>query len=812
MKAPRGKWFALLAVAGFCPVAFGQPNLQGVDPPGYQIAEEVDISLRGQGLQNLNGVLFLTEGMELVEFLEPGEGEPGRTAVARVRLSDEVEPGIHWLRVRSPHGISNMQPFALGDFPVVPPGEDNEAPEGAHRIALNHTVGGQLARGRSNYFVVSLENGQRISLEVEGIRLAGPNVPRGSMFNPSITILSGGEDGFEELAFSANSHLFRQDPYLVFEAPGPGDYLIEVRDVTFRGPPTAGYRLHIGDYVRPATTLPLGAPAGEPTLFRFIENDGTAHEQLATLRDSETGFTGVFFEREGRRPQAGNRVRVSPHENVIADGGNTSRGQALPVEAAVPMALNGVLAEPGDEAWFQLTLEKGGTLSMTVFAHALGSPLDSILSIHDAEGRQLVNNDDAPPGNPDSALDFEVPDDGTYFVRIRDHLERGGPTFAYRIEINVQGGGVVLSNPQFNVNDTHYRQFLTIPRDGVGMILMTLSRSRFADEVEFVLPDLPEGLEIISDPVPRGLNSFPLIVRATGDVPLQGWYSKVDAKAVSEESPEFSTSYRQSFSLVISGPGQTVHHSVDAHRMAVAVTDPPPFQVRMVQPSVPLLRNGMVNLAVQIERDEGYTAPMRLFLPWLPNGVSTLQEVNVPEGETSAAFELSANENAAVGDWQLALLAEAAAEVGNHYAAAEPVRLNVEEAYLSATAEMTVTQQGGEGEVVLTLERHREHEGEITFQVMNGPNGVVFESPVMENGATELLIPFQVGEEAPVGRFGNLLVRAEIAGDAGVMTQQVLRDLVLRIDRPRPEAANAGQGSGQRLSRLEQLRLEAGGE
>ena len=69
----------------------------------------------------------------------------------------------------------------------------------------------------------------------------------------------------------------------------------------------------------------------------------------------------------------------------------------------------------------------------TVARSIMRSPLDAVVRLYQADGRYLTANDDS--GGPDSLLEYTVPQDGDYIVDLRDHLERGGPEFVYRLEI-----------------------------------------------------------------------------------------------------------------------------------------------------------------------------------------------------------------------------------------------------------------------------------------------------------------------------------------------------------------------------------------
>src|SRR5439155_1642158 len=69
-----------------------------------------------------------------------------------------------------------------------------------------------------------------------------------------------------------------------------------------------------------------------------------------------------------------------------------------------------------------------------VLAERMGSPLDSILSIQDASGRELALNEDAN-GN-DSLLAFEAPKAGEYFVILRDLRYQGSTNHTYRLTMS----------------------------------------------------------------------------------------------------------------------------------------------------------------------------------------------------------------------------------------------------------------------------------------------------------------------------------------------------------------------------------------
>jgi hypothetical protein len=110
---------------------------------------------------------------------------------------------------------------------------------------------------------------------------------------------------------------------------------------------------------------------------------------------------------------------------------NNSAAQAQVV--ALPAAINGRIGEVGDQDCFAFDLKAGQTFVAEVSAAAAGSPLDSLLTLRDADGRTLASNDDAD--GPDSRLVFPVPKSGRYVLTLSDSVGGGGSEYVYRLSV-----------------------------------------------------------------------------------------------------------------------------------------------------------------------------------------------------------------------------------------------------------------------------------------------------------------------------------------------------------------------------------------
>src|SRR5207302_4580093 len=127
---------------------------------------------------------------------------------------------------------------------------------------------------------------------------------------------------------------------------------------------------------------------------RLFGDVAGAIEQKTKLPDDSENFA-VFAEQNSEIAPAANALRVSTFGNLLENEPNNNVSQATTVDQSPPFALNGVIGEPGDVDFFKFKPKGGQTFDLRVYARALRSPLDSVLKIFDAKGKQLASNDDA---------------------------------------------------------------------------------------------------------------------------------------------------------------------------------------------------------------------------------------------------------------------------------------------------------------------------------------------------------------------------------------------------------------------------------
>lgn len=812
MPSIRHLFLSIAAFACGSSLFAAYPGFSTTKPNGGQRGTEMKLTVTGERLDDFESLIFFSPGFtqKSVEKVEKNKVE------LTIAIAPEVQPGNHLIRIRTKTGISHARQFFVGIFPNVEEKEPNSDFDTPQVIQMNQTVEGVILNEDVDYYKVSLKKGQRLSVEVDGLRLGY------TVFDPFLAIID--KNRFEKV-ISDDTILHRQDGYCSYVAEEDGDYTVMIRESSYRGSGNSYYRLHVGSYRRPDVVYPAGGKIGSTTKVRFIERDGSFEEDAQLPAEAEPGF--MLYSKSQEPAPSGNPFRLVTFDNVLEAEPNDEQAKGTPAPG-VPIALNGIIEKPGDVDFFKVPLKKGMTLEVQAFAQSLGSPLDSVVNIYNAKGGNLIGNDDGGGRRRlDSKFKIAIPADGDYFVRVTDHLERGGANFVYRLELAAAEPEVFFASPQFTVNDTHYRQFIAIPKGGRFATMVNVSRNNVAGDFKFEAKNLPQGVKLLTELAPKDLGSIPLLFEAAADAPLGHQVSPVKLLPT-DPNTKITGSLRQEFDIVRNG--NVVYYTEIQDKYPVAVVDEAPYSLEILKPAVPLVNNGILELKVVSKRKEGFKAPIRVFMIWKPNGISALGEATIAEGQNECVFQLDANAAAPAGSWKFTVMGEADAGNGRYYNASPFTEVVTAPAYVNAPAiPLVAVEQGQEAIMVAKLEMLQPFEGEATAQVLGVPETIPIESAKITKDTKEVSFKVKTDAKSPVGKQANLFVRVDVPvkGTNATTIHRIALGSVLRVDAPRkapaPPPATPVVAAAEKpkeapkpaapkpLSRLEQLRQEAAG-
>jgi hypothetical protein len=784
------------------PSAFAStPNLAALRPPGGQRGIEVEVNLTGARLGDAKEILFYQPGVTVSKMQTVNDGH----VKATLKIAPDCRLGLHDLRLRTATGVSELRTFSVGALREMTEAEPNNEFAKPQPIAMDVTVNGIADNEDVDYFAVQVKKGERITAEVEGIRLGI------TTFDPYVAIMDAKRF---ELASSDDAALVWQDGIASVVAPSDGTYVIQVRESAYAGNGSCLYRLHVGHFPRPTATVPAGGKLGESVAVRWVGDLAGERSTTVTLpASSEHDFGLQARDDRGVAPYP-NAFRLAPFGNAIEAEPNDDHAHATAFTP--PLALNGVIDKPGDTDYFTFKASKGQTFDLRVFARSLRSPLDPVLYVGVKNGGAIAGNDDS--SGPDSYIRFTAPNDGEYVVWLFDQLQKGGPDYAYRVEVTQAQPKLGLSVPTESLNRGTGTIAVAVPKGNRQAVLVNASRADFGGDLALSAQNLPDGVTLHADTMAATTGTYPVLFTAKPDAPLAGTLAMLSGKHV-DPKVQVPCEFGQTVELVI-GQNNVPVWTRTVDKLAVAVTEEAPYSIEVVEPKVPLVRGGSMGLKVVAKRKPGFTAPISVFLPWNPPGVSSSGGVVIPEKQDEVAIPMNADGGAELRTWKVVVNGASSGPTGPVVVSSQLASLTVAPPFVSLAFQSASVEQGKEVDLAVKVNKAVDFPGEAAVTLLGLPNKVTTDPQKITKDSTELLFHLKTDKASPAGNHTNLFCQVVITQNGEPIVHN-LGTGQLRVDVPLPPKPNAPapapavaaapkpQTPPKPLSRLEKLRQES---
>ena len=382
------------------------PSVAAISPAGMVRGSIASFTIQGRNLSGATEVIFdeadmhgkVTQVIDVPEQIAAARaGEDldaqvplgkKQTATLEVTVAKDASPGIHRFRVRTPLGTTNTIAFAIGALPEVKHREKIPLDSGtpAQLVDLPATLVGTIAApGEEHRYQFHGMAGEEIVFRVQASML-------GSELK-SMLVLS---DSSGQILAAAGKSDIRLDTALNYKLAQDGQYTLSITDRNRGGGMGYFYRLDAGPLPYITGFFPLGVRA-ETVAEVTVEgaNLGGTHEVKVNPPSSPAGWTTMPLKvnLEGMRPLNEPRLQVGNEPEILEQEPNNSIAQAQAV--SVPVTVNGHIdggvsagGKP-DEDYFRFHASKGEQLSIEVAAARLGSPLDSVIEVLDAQGKSI---------------------------------------------------------------------------------------------------------------------------------------------------------------------------------------------------------------------------------------------------------------------------------------------------------------------------------------------------------------------------------------------------------------------------------------
>ena len=516
-------WVFLAGLAA--PAADFEPaQLVRLHPLGGQAGTSVEVEILGTHLESATGVEFDCAD---ITWLHTTHREPTRLTGV-VRIDRQAAWGGHMLRVlTTDHGPSTALMFNVGQFAAMIESDHRAVP------SLPVEIYGRLEGAiDSDTYWFTVKPGERWLFDLRAME-------HGSAVEARMILL---DTKGQRVKVNDDRDQFDENPLIEHTFGEGGVYAVKLDQ--YRGPRgfTFGrnnaYILRISELPRLRWVNPLGARRGGVARFTI---DGTAlgsleRIYLTELRRAEYARMTYPFTMPVRfraDPSRGSAVARIDGRIVARSGSQATVEFAIPADAATglwklwlsgavgaaegpnleigelsefgeeslkaesppaaPYVVNGLLSQNRERDTYPIRAKAGEPLHAWTLSTQLGGPyLDTVLTLRDAEGKKLAEDDDVVAGwggllgNPDSSL-FYVPErDGVLSLEVRDRLNRGGAAFPYRLKVDQRRPGFQLFTTPEN---------FTVRRGATATVKVHLVREAgFKGAVEIWFEGLPSGL------------------------------------------------------------------------------------------------------------------------------------------------------------------------------------------------------------------------------------------------------------------------------------------------------------------------------
>ncbi|MFZ1932417.1 MAG: PPC domain-containing protein [Thermoguttaceae bacterium] len=533
--------------------------------------------------------------------------------ILQLIVAADAELGPRELRLAAPNGLSNPLVFQVGQLPEfrkpeskpAPPPSGDQRPqmlrdrnrgtsEQEMTVTLPAVVNGQIMPGGVDRYRFQARRGQHLVVAVAARELRpylADAVP--GWFQAALAIR---DPSGNELAYS-DHYRFRPDPALYYKIPKSGQYTLEIRDTLYRGREDFVYRVALGELPYITGVFPLGGQAGKKTSVELIG----CNLHATTLTVDATGHAaGILPICVHNNKLISNYVpfALDSLPECLEQEPNDDPAHAQPI--TLPMIVNGRIDRPGDVDVFRFEGHAGQKIVAQVDARKLGSPLDSILRLTDADGRQLAINDDYDDKSAgllthhaDSLIAATLPADGAYYLHLADVQQKGGAEFAYRLRVSEPRPdfALLVTPPSISV-----RAGASVP-----IAVHVVRKDGFAGEIVIKLKNAPKGFALSGARIPTGQDETKLTLtapRTPSDEPVA---LHVEGRATIEGRPIV----RQAIPAEDMMQAFAYHHLVPVQSLTAAVIGPerfrPPWRL-LDKPPVKLVAGGTASLRFSMPR------------------------------------------------------------------------------------------------------------------------------------------------------------------------------------------------------------------
>jgi len=551
------------AQINFVPTA----QLTSLFPAGASVGTTTEVTIAGEHLDAASRLVFAARGITS----EPKCDETGKRIpnVFLVTIQSDVATGKIDLWVQGKFGLSNPRRFFVSDRPEVTIAKVATQQSLATAVEINTVINATTVANGSAWFKFQGPSDKLfLNLQIPDA-LTEPVV---RVIDPAgRSILQGRSPN-------------RSFPLTIDQA---GEYLIEARDLLYRGGDTYGFRFWVGDE-------PLAAEPTDSMAAAFVDVSEQVRVREATLAGDDS---------------VPSDLPVNP-------------GDGLPFEHI------GRFPTAGKPATFLLTARANDVYWIEVWSHRLGFPTDASLiieEIQNADGgsENVVFVAEAPDieysssargfelDSRDVIFKFVVPRDGRYRLSLRDifNTHEGAEPQPYRLHIRgvTHGFDLVVVPDQGPRNQPNPTTLSVLPatlrRGGVASLRVFAQRlDDFVGPITITAEGLPPGVQCLNAVIGPGAYCVALPFYASEDAPAWVGLIRVTGKAMIHDEEVIRTA----------STGTPIWNARDPRQDNFQVRTTQGIGLAVVEELAPLLLEPETDQVIEAKSNEKITVKLKV--------------------------------------------------------------------------------------------------------------------------------------------------------------------------------------------------------
>ncbi len=486
--------FALFSVTAFAQqVTLPLPRLLTVMPMGGQAGQSLEVTVTGENVEDVTELTFSTPKITA----KPVAGVTNKFIVS---IAPDAQVGVYDARVMSRLGASSSRAFSVNNLPEVVRTKANNTLETALPLAVGSICNATMTKRAVDFYSFQGVKGQAVAIDCAAVGIDSRLTP--------VLILADGK--------GADLKVNRTGGMIDFTPPSDGTYVIKVSDLTYQG--------------------------GERHFYRLALQKGPAEPQPHTQMVSAMSW-----------PPAGLAVNAAAKEAEP----NNKDAQKI----TLPCDISGAFFPAADVDTYEFTAKKGETWWVEVGSERLGLNTDPFVLVQQVKDGKLTDvaelYDIAPPmkvtsngysydgppydaGSPDVMGKFEVKEDGTYRMQVRDLFggTRSDPHNVYRLLVRQATPDFALAAWAVHMTLRNGdRASLSKPMslrqgDARAFEVAVQRRDGFDGEIEISMEGLPPGVSASGLKIGKGKTYGHLILTADEKAPRGFSLAKITGKAV----------------------------------------------------------------------------------------------------------------------------------------------------------------------------------------------------------------------------------------------------------------------------------------